>query len=173
MSLDQIIAEGKHLRLLKRDGWEFAQRKNISGIVGIVAVTDERKLVLVEQMRIAIGRTVIEIPAGLVGDTPGVEHEDMAGAANRELEEETGYRATRMEFLASGASSAGMTDEMITIFRARGLVRRGPGGGDSSENIQVHEVPLGHVPQWLMQRMVQGVVVDLKVYSALFFALQA
>jgi len=52
-------------------------------------------------------------------------------------------------------------------------VRRGPGGGDASENIQVHEVPLGHVPQWLMQRMVQGVVVDLKVYSALFFALQA
>jgi ADP-ribose pyrophosphatase len=146
------------------------QRKNITGIVGIVAVTDEGKLILVEQYRTPVDKRVIEIPAGLVGDTPGMENEALAEAANRELEEETGYRAQRIEPLAVGTASAGMSDEVITLLRASGLSRVGNGGGDASEQIQVHEISVNQVRTWLTDRQKEGLLVDLKVYSALYFA---
>lgn len=166
----QILHESKHLRLVRRDDWEFVQRPKITGIVGIIAVTDDQKLVLVEQFRIPLQKNVIEIPAGLAGDVSGAEHEALAQAAMRELEEETGYRAERMVELTSGASSAGLTDEIITLFRAEGLKKVGPGGGDGSESIVVHEVPVDEVESWLAERVRGGAAVDLKVYSALYFA---
>lgn len=172
MNHDLILAEGKYLRLINRQTWEFAQRTRSSGVVGIVAITNDHKLLLVQQLRHAVNRQVIEIPAGLVGDTPGSESENLANAAIRELQEETGFLASSMHFLASGPSSPGVTDETITLFRARNLVRTGPGGGDDSENITVHEIPLQHVPQWLIEQMLKGLSIDLKVYSALFFAQQ-
>jgi len=165
----QVIAEGKYLRLVNRGGWEFAQRKNITGIVAIVAVTDEGNLLLVEQMRAPLGKCVIEIPAGLVGDRPGAELENPIEAANRELEEETGYHAKEMTVLAAGAASAGMSDEIITLLRASGLTRIGKGGGDATEHILVHEVPVLRAEKWLTDRVKQGAIVDLKVYSALYF----
>src|SRR6266536_1446374 len=73
---DEIIAEGKHVQFLRRGGWEMVRRRNVSGIVGIVAVTDDRKLILVEQYRPPVGKRVIEIPAGLAGDVEG--HQDEA-----------------------------------------------------------------------------------------------
>ena len=172
MPEDQIIFDAKYLRLVKRKDWEFVHRKHITGIVGIIAITEGRELVLVEQFRIPLGKPVIEIPAGLVGDTPGSEHESLADAANRELEEETGYHAGKMRLLTTGASSAGLTDELITLFLATGLTRTGPGGGDPSENITVHVVPLPQVPAFLARRAENGAIIDLKVYSALYFASQ-
>src|SRR5688500_14489571 len=119
----QVVAAGKYIELVRQGGWEFARRKGISGIVGIIAVTDDRKLLLVEQFRPPVGAQVIELPAGLAGDAVGHEKEDLADAARRELLEETGYEARRMERVAAGAASAGMTDEIITLFRATGLTR--------------------------------------------------
>jgi ADP-ribose pyrophosphatase len=95
-----VVAAGKYIELVRQNGWEFARRKGISGIVGIIAVTDDRKLVLVEQHRPPVGARVIELPAGLAGDAKGHEKEDLADAARRELLEETGYVARRMERLA-------------------------------------------------------------------------
>ena len=60
------IAETKHLRLVERDGWSYVERVNASGVVCIVACTDEGKIVLVEQYRPPVGRNVIELPAGLI-----------------------------------------------------------------------------------------------------------
>ena len=167
----EIVRKGKFIDLVKRGSWEYVTRPDVSGIVGILAITDDRKLVLVEQFRPPVNRRVIEIPAGLAGDDAASAGENLAAAAARELEEETGYRAARVEMVASGVSSAGLTDEIITLFRATGLVRVGDGGGDEHENITVHEVPLDEVKVWLEQRVREGLLVDLKIYGALYFAI--
>jgi ADP-ribose pyrophosphatase len=166
----EIVAEGKHVALVRKGGWEFARRKGISGIVGIVAVTDDRRLLLVEQDRPPVNARVIELPAGLAGDAKEHAGEDLEVAARRELLEETGYESRRMQRLAAGAASAGMTDEVITLFRATGLKKTGAGDGDGSEDITLHEVPLEGIRDWLAAREREGKLIDLKVYGALYFA---
>ena len=166
----QVVHDGKHIQLVRQNGWEFARRKGISGIVGVVAVTDDHRLVLVEQYRPPVRARVIELPAGLAGDGEGHRNEDLADAARRELLEETGYEADRMQRVAAGAASAGMTDEVITLFRATGLSKVGEGAGDETEDITVHEVPLGGVIDWLAAREREGLLIDLKVYGGLYFA---
>ena len=165
-----VIADGKHIQLVRRGNWEYVHRKGVTGIVGILAVTDSGKMILVEQYRPPLGKKVIEIPAGLAGDTADAPTEELAEAAKRELLEETGYEASKMELLCEGAASAGITDEVITLFRATGLKKSGKGGGDESESIQMHEVAVGEVPAWIESMKRQRREVDLKVYVALCFA---
>lgn len=166
---ETIHYSGRFLGLKERDHWEYAFRTNASGVVVLVPVTDAGELVLVEQYRIPVKSQVIELPAGLVGDTGDYE-EDFEIAAQRELIEETGYRATRLEELLTSPSTPGMADEMITIFFASGLVRVGPGGGDGNENITVHHVPLKSAPRWLQAKMAEGIMLDPKIYAGLFWA---
>lgn len=166
----KTLFDGKHVRLVSRGGWEYAQRKSVTGIVAILAVTNDGKLILVEQYRPPVGKRVIELPAGLAGDVAGQETEELAAAARRELLEETGYEADEMNYLADGAASAGITDEVITLFRATGLRKTGAGEGDGSEDITVHEVPLADVRRWLEERRAGGSLIDLKVFSGLYFA---
>jgi ADP-ribose pyrophosphatase len=165
-----VVAEGKFVRLVRRGKWEYVTRRGISGIVGIVAVTDEGKLLLVEQERPPVGARVIELPAGLAGDVAGAEHEDLAEAARRELLEETGYAARDMIWLAEGAASAGISDEIISLYLATGLTRIGAAEGDGSERLILHEVPLNSVPQWLEERRKAGMVIDLKIFAGLQLA---
>ncbi len=167
----RVLAEGRWLRLVEEDGWEYSERMNASGIVAIVAVTPDRELVLVEQHRVPTGGRVIEIPAGLAGDITGHEGEALETAAKRELEEETGYRATSMRALMAGPSAAGSSTSVITLFLAEGLVKTGPGGGDEHEDIQVHVVPLDGVHAWLEIQAAQGKSLDPKIYAALYFAM--
>jgi ADP-ribose pyrophosphatase len=166
----KIITVGKYVNLASRDGWEFVERKNISGIVGVLAVTDGNKILLIEQYRPPVNKIVFELPAGLAGDVPGTEGEDLAIAARRELLEETGYEARDMIRLVEGASSAGITDESVTLFRATGIRKTGPGGGDGNERLKLHEVPLPEVLDWLQARCAEGAAVDMKVYAGLCFA---
>jgi ADP-ribose pyrophosphatase len=165
-----VLYDGKHIQLVKRDRWEYARRKNLTGIVAIVAVTDDGKLILVEQYRPPVGARVIELPAGLAGDVAGQEAEDLAAAARRELLEETGYEADGMTEVGAGAASAGMSDEIITMFVATGLKKTGAGEGDGSEQITIHEVPLADVPAFLARKVRDGCLIDLKVYAGLYFA---
>jgi len=167
---DESLFEGKYLRVVKQRNWEFVRRKNLTGIVGIVAVTDGGKLILVEQFRPPVGKHVVELPAGLAGDVAGSESEDLAVAARRELLEETGYEADRMERVAAGAASAGLSDEVITLYRATGLRKTGTGEGDGHEQITTHEVPVAEVEAWLDGQVAAGKMVDLKVYAGLWFA---
>jgi ADP-ribose pyrophosphatase len=135
--------------------------------VGIVAITNDDRVVLVEQFRVPVGKTVVEIPAGLTGDVAGSEHESLLESAKRELREETGYEAERWTELGSGYSSPGLTDEMIVLFLAEEIRKCGPGGGDSGEEITVHEVPFDQVITWLTKR---GATADLKLLAGLFAA---
>ncbi|HXD36846.1 MAG TPA: NUDIX hydrolase, partial [Rhodanobacter sp.] len=145
----ETLCEGRWLSLRKRGRWEYAERNNPGGAVIILAVTPDDKVLFVEQYRVSILQNTIEMPAGLVGDLPDQADEGALLAAQRELEEETGWRSARMAFLHQGPSSAGMSTEMIAYVRAFDLVKVGTGGGDASENIVVHEVPRGEAGAWL------------------------
>ena len=163
--------EGKFLRVIKQGRWEYADRAGSTGAVVIVAVTGEGKLILTEQYRIPVGRRVIELPAGLAGDIPAQELEDMATAAHRELLEETGYKAADMKPLMSGPPSAGLASEIVTFFLATGLRQVHAGGGIEHEEIEVHEIALDEVEGWLKVRSSEGILVDPKVYAGLYFVI--
>ena len=164
-----ILAETRYLRLVQEGHWTYAQRPNVTGAIGIIAVTDDDRIVLAEQYRIPVGRRVLELPAGLVGDDPAQPKETLEAAAERELLEETGYRAAEIRVLVEAASSAGLTDECVHLLLARGLERVGPGGGEGSEQIQVHEIPRADLPDWLVGQQRAGLLVDFRVFAALFF----
>lgn len=166
---EETLYQGKWLTMKKRGRWEYAVRNNAGGAVIILAVTPDDKVVFVEQYRVSILANTIEMPAGLVGDIVGAEDEDVLIAARRELEEETGYRCGRLEFVHEGPSSAGMSTEMIAFARAWDLERVGPGGGDETENIIVHEVPRAEAGKWLFDRAKEGFSIDAKLFAGLWF----
>jgi ADP-ribose diphosphatase len=164
----KVLGSGRYLTLYDEDGWEYVHRPNTTGVVVLVAVTPQNNLLLVEQYRRAVHNRVIELPAGLVGDIASHEDEALRDAAMRELAEETGYAATDMVPLAEGPMAVGISDELISFFHARGLTRVGPGGGDDSEDITVHEVPLRDLRRFLARRLAEGVAVDPKIFAGLF-----
>jgi ADP-ribose pyrophosphatase len=143
---------------------------DIAGIVVIVALTEANQLVLIEQYRPAVDRNVIELPAGLAGDTAETADETLEHAALRELLEEAGYRADGMHPLFRGPPSAGITSEQLSFFLAVNPRREGPGGGDGSEEITVHAVPLEDVPLWLQRQSERGRAIDIKIYAGLYAA---
>ncbi|HVZ86127.1 MAG TPA: NUDIX hydrolase [Polyangia bacterium] len=162
----RVLAKGRYLTLLDEHGWEYVTRGNVTGVVVIVALTPEGKLLLVEQPRTALHKRIIELPAGLVGDLEAGE--TLLAAAGRELVEETGYAAREMAFLAEGPVAVGLSDEVLTFFHARDLSRVGPGGGDETEDITVHEVPLPGLRRFLAARAAEGLAIDPKIYAGLF-----
>jgi len=168
----EVLGEGRFLRLVRRRGWEYAERRGIHGIVILVAVTPDDELLLVEQHREAVGATVIELPAGLAGDEPGHESESLEEAAARELREETGWEADSWERLSAGPPTSGISNEVVTLMRARGLRRHGKGGGAGQERITVHAIPLAEVPSWLHARQANGTLVDPKVWAGVWFSTQ-
>jgi len=165
----KLIGRGKYVELVEQDGWEFVRRHASTGVVVIVATTEAGELVLVEQPRVPIGRSAIELPAGLVGDVRGSEDELFERAAERELEEETGFQAKRWTRLLETPGSVGLSSEMLTYFRATGLTRVGQGGGDDTENITVHLVPLGEIRAFLAAKLAAGLAIDPKVFVGLYF----
>jgi len=168
MENDGFQFRGRFLGIVERNGWEFATRTNASDVAVMVPVTDQGEVVLIEQYRIPVNARVIELPAGLVGDLDDPD-EAIEEAARRELVEETGYAASRMSLLIQCPSSSGMSDEIVTFFLAEGLRKVGPGGGDESEDILVHEVPLAEACDWLSARQAEGYMLDPKVYAALLW----
>jgi len=167
---DEILHENDYVRLVDRGGWTFATRPGVTGIVLVVGVTDEQELVLVEQYRAPVHGRVVELPAGLVGDEREHAGESLETAARRELLEETGFEAEQMIRLGSGTASPGITDDTLTVFRARGLSRTGDGGGVGGEDIRVHVVPLTRLSRFLRDREREGALVDLKVWAGLCMA---
>src|SRR5580704_962214 len=168
----ETLKTSKFLALIKEGHWEYVDRVNATGAALIIAVTADEKVLLVEQYRIPVHARTIELPAGIIGDEPGNANESHAGAARRELLEETGYAAEKIEALTTGPACSGITSERVTLFRATGLRRTGKGGGVAHEDITVHEVPLAEIESWLEAKAKTGVLVDPKVYAGLFFLSQ-
>ena len=163
----ETLFEGRWLRVRRRGHWEFAERTNAGGMaVIIVAVTPERKLLFVEQHRIPVEGRTIEMPAGLVGDQEAGE--TLETAASRELIEETGWQAARVEVLLVGPTSSGFSNERVAFVRATGLEKVGAGGGDDSEDIRVHEVPVDEAPAWMVRKMAEGYQLDAKLWAGLW-----
>ena len=166
---DEILHRGRYLTMKARNGWEYVARQHQVAV--IIAWTPEDELLLVEQYREPLGRRVIELPAGLVGDEPDCKNEDFLDAAARELEEETGWRAGELSEIMVCPTSAGMSDETVMFVRAEDLVQVGRGGGDDSEDIVVHRVRRSVVDRWLEEHRAHGLGIDPKIYAAVYWSI--
>ena len=165
MNLDDLPAPevmwaGKFVRAIKRDKWEYASRAG--GINAVVILAEyEGKVILVDQPRVPLDCRCVELPAGLVGDEdPDATPES---TAIKELEEETGFTAERVEHLGEFYASPGMLSESFTLVRAHGLRKIGEGGGDENEDIHVHLVPRAEIPNFIEQKRAEGFGVDVKL----------
>ena len=127
--LEEVHWTGKFITARTRGTWEYVTRARGIRAAVIVAIDDDDHILLVEQYRVPLQKNCLELPAGLIGDDAGSEGEQALDAAARELEEETGYHAARMEVLGEFYSSPGMVTESFTMLRAHGLTKVGPGGG--------------------------------------------
>lgn len=160
--MSQIVEwEGKYLRIVRDGNWEYVQR--CGGVHAVVIIAEhEGKLVLIEQARVPLGnRKCIELPAGLVGDEdPDATVED---TAIKELEEETGFTAERIEVIGEFFSSPGMVSEGFTLVRAHGLRKIGDGGGTEHEEIEVHMVARADVPAFVERKRAEGAAIDTKM----------
>lgn len=168
----KILYQGKYRRFVCKDGWEFMERVHSDLVVVMLPVTDDRKIVLVEQLRIPIGQKVLELPAGIVHDQPDNQHETLEETARRELIEETGYDASRLTLLMAGPGAASISTDVMYLFYAEGLKKVGEGGGDATENIKVHEIPLKKFENWLTAQQKKGTPIDPKIYMGLYFLRQ-
>ena len=165
--MTDILFSGRHLEMVKEGRWEFVRRRIASAVVVILAVTSADEILLVEQHRIPLGVSVIELPSGLVGDEDAGE--DLLIAANRELDEETGWSARELRILNRGPSSAGLTSEVVTMIHAQHLTRTSAGGGVPGEDITVHAIPRSQITTWLAGRKDAGQMIDHKVYAGLWW----
>lgn len=163
--IEQTVWQGKFITAKVKGKWEYVSRSRGIKAAVILAVDAEDHVILVEQFRVPLGRACIELPAGLIGDHG--ENEDATAAANRELEEETGYRAARMEVLGEYYSSPGMVSESFTLLRAHDLTQVGPGGGLDGEDITVHRVPLAGIVPFLDAQRARGLGIDVRLLMLL------
>ncbi len=148
---------GKYIRIVTRGGWEYVERCGGVGAVVILAEV-EGKIILIEQSRVPLGgRTCLELPAGLVGDEDdkGVEE-----TAIKELEEETGYTAERIERLGQFFSSPGMIAEGFDLVRAHGVRSSGK---PTEYGIETHLVDRAKVAEFIAERRAAGVAIDVKL----------
>ncbi len=160
---ERIVWQGKFITVKVSGRWEYVSRARGIRAAVILAVDDDTHVILVEQFRIPLGRNCIELPAGLIGDHNDAEGEDDIVAAARELEEETGYRAGRMDVIGEFWSSPGMVSESYTLIRAYDLEKTGAGGGTDGENITVHRVAVSALPQFIADRRALGDAIDGKL----------
>lgn len=152
---------GRFVTAQRKGKWEYAGRTG--GIRAVVILAEhDGKWILVEQPRAAVGGMCLELPAGLVGD-----HGDGAtieGTAVKELEEETGFTAGRIERLGDFHASPGMLSESFTLVRAHDVRKVGEGGGVAGEEeIVVHLVPKAELAGFVAERRSAGVAVDVKL----------
>jgi ADP-ribose diphosphatase len=135
------------------------------GSVVIIPLTESGDLMLVQQYRHAVGRTVWELPAGSL--KPG---EDVERAAIRECHEETGLIPSRVEPVGSFYPTPGYCDELMHFFKATGL--RTPGAGDEAahqdEDEDIEARPFTRAEVEAMMK--SGAIVDLKTLAGLALA---
>lgn len=156
--------EGQFITVKQQGTWEYVSRSrgiHAAVILAIDDAADGRHVILVEQYRVPLKVQCLELPAGLVGDDSAGEAAQVA--AERELEEETGYRASHWRVIGEFYSSPGMVSESFTLLMAAGLVKIGDGGGVDSEDIVVHRVPLAGIADFVAAKRAEGCGIDVRV----------
>ncbi|MFM5892972.1 MAG: NUDIX hydrolase [Novosphingobium sp.] len=164
---ERIEWSGKFITTRTRGKWEYVTRARGIRAAVILAIDEDDHVLLVEQFRVPLGKPCLELPAGLIGDNDSSPDEDPTAAAARELEEETGYRADRIEVIGEFYSSPGMVSESFTLVRAHGLTKVSEGGGTDSEDITVHRVALPHLPQFVEMARSRGLGIDVRLLMLL------
>lgn len=140
---DGEVFSVRTLRVADPNGAEFRREVVVHpGAVSIVAVDDEGTATLVRQVRVAVGGPVLETPAG----TCDVDGEDAESTASRELAEEAGLRAARIERLGDLFNSPGYTSQVTTVYLATGLsaCETSPAGAEERW-MSTEQVPLAAV----------------------------
>jgi len=161
---EQIVWQGRFITTKTKGTWEYVSRAR--GIkAAVILAVDDGHVLLVEQFRVPLGVSCLELPAGLIGDE--TDNEVMEEAAAREMEEETGYRPGRIELVGEFYSSPGMVSESFFFVRAHDLVKTGAGGGVEGENITVHRVPMDGVADFMAQKRAEGCAMDAKLLMLL------
>ncbi|WP_312092400.1 NUDIX hydrolase [Niallia sp.] len=120
------------------------------GAVAVIAITDDNKLVMVEQFRKPLEKVIVEIPAGKLE-----KGEEPALCARRELEEETGYDCESLELVSSFYTSPGFADEIIHVYVAKGLTKKEDAAGlDEDEFVNVLEITLEEALQLIKEQRI-------------------
>ncbi len=156
--------EGRFITVKQQGNWEYVARSrgiHAAVILALDESDDGHHVILVEQYRVPLGRNCLELPAGLVGDDEAGEAPEVA--AERELEEETGYRAAKWRTVGEFFSSPGMVSESFTLLVATDLTKVGGGGGVDSEEIVVHHVPLNGIEDFVAAKRAEGCGIDVRV----------
>jgi ADP-ribose pyrophosphatase len=141
-----------HLQDVELPNGKQSKREIIKhpGAVAILAVTDDKKVVMVEQYRKALERTIVEIPAGKLekGEEPEL-------CARRELEEETGYECESLELLTSFYTSPGFADELVHVYAATGLTKKENAASlDEDEFVNLEELTLEEAIQYVKEQKI-------------------
>jgi ADP-ribose pyrophosphatase len=164
----ETIFDGKIVRLdvdtIESPSGQLMKREIIKHMdaVGVIAITGDGRIVLVSQYRHAIGKNLLEIPAGLL-DNAGESPED---CAIRELKEETGYSAGKVEKLCGFFTSAGFSDEKLYLYSAHDI-RPGEHAREmDEEGMSVVEVDLDEAYHMVKQ----GEIEDSKTIIAILMA---
>ena len=151
----RLIHEGRNFRFLQ-DEVELPSglrtHRDIvrhPGAVAIVPVLPDGRIFLVRQYRYAIGKPLLEIPAGTLEDG-----ENPLECARRELREETGYEASELKALLSCYTAPGYSDEIIHFFEARGLTKVGM-SPEEDENIEVEVSELGAIVRMIEENVIK------------------
>ena len=165
--MTEVLCEGRHMRFLKTGDWEYVEHRVAKEAAMIVAVTEDRRLVLAEEFRPPVGRPVVSLPTGLIGDEGA---EDGSNAARRELAEETGYAADAFTPIGRGPGSAGQSSETILFFLARPARLAGEQAEHDRGRIRVHAVPLSELRAWTARRESEGAAIDPKIWAGLWMA---
>ena len=156
--------EGRFITVKQQGTWEYVARSRGIHAAVILAIDegeDGPHIILVEQYRVPLKIQCLELPAGLVGDDTAGEAAEIA--AERELEEETGYRAAHWRTVGEFYSSPGMVSESFTLLIAKGLTKIGDGGGVDGEDIVVHRVPLAGIADFVAAKRAEGCGIDVRV----------
>ena len=157
-----LLVTVEHWRAVVPDG-RVALREIVShaGASAIVPVDENGFVTLVWQYRIAMGRHLLEIPAGKRDDP----EEDFLSCAKRELKEETGLTANDWIPLTAIDTSPGFLTERIGLFLAMGL-SEGDANPDEDEYLQIKKMPLSEAVSWVMK----GRITDAKTIAGLLMA---